>query len=276
MRTIIKDKDNFIKMFNNIFKDNNIKDINGITIDSREIESNDIFIPIKGDNYDGHHFISSAINSGAQLSFSENTKKSKDIINIKSSLGIINQLANKWHSKSQAKVLGITGSNGKTTTKELLFSILSKKYRCSKSEGNFNSSIGLPLTFLSSKLDDDFCILEYGASKPNEIKSLCKTIAPTYSLITNISEAHIENFSSLDEIIKTKSAIYKDLEENDIAFITNDLDNIKNIKIESKKITFGFKNKSDFNGEIISKNNFYYLKINHEKYPIPSNLVHLK
>ena len=275
MRIEIKDKENFIKMFNNLFKENKITDINGITIDSRKVESNDLFIPIKGKNYDGHNYISSALNSGAQLSFSQMNKKKNNIININCSKELIHQLAKTWHDKSQSKVIGITGSNGKTTTKELLFSILSKQYKCSKSEGNFNSSIGLPLTFLSSKLNDDFCILEYGASRPNEIKKLCKTIKPAYSLITNISEAHIENFSSLNEIIDTKSAIYKNLKCNDTAFVNNDIEELLNIKTKGKKITFGFKNKSKFNGKIILDDQSY-LKVNNEIFPVPYSLVHLK
>ena len=275
MRTIIKNKESFTIMFNDMFPNHKINNVNGITIDSRDIQQDDIFIPIKGANYNGHDYIASALNSGAQLSFSEIKKNKKDIINVSNTKMAINAIAKKWQTISKAKIIGITGSNGKTTTKELLFMMLSKKYKCSKSIGNYNSSIGLPLTFLSSKIDDDFCILEYGASKPNEIIKLCKCIKPNYSLITNISEAHIENFSSLKEIVKTKSEIYNILEKDDIAFINRDQKNISTLKINSKKITFGYKSKSNYNGSLkIGKNNL--LKINNNTFSIPSNIIHLK
>ena len=275
MRTVIKDKESFTTLFNDMFSNHKINNVNGITIDSRNIQQDDIFIPIKGTNYNGHDYIASAFNSGAQLSFSEIKKNKKNIINVSNTKMAINAIAKKWQTISKAKIIGITGSNGKTTTKELLFMMLSKKYKCSKSIGNYNSSIGLPLTFLSSKIDDDFCILEYGASKPNEIIKLCKCIKPNYSLITNISEAHIENFSSLKEIVKTKSEIYNILEKDDIAFINRDQKKISTLKINSKKITFGYKSKSNYNGSLkIGKNNL--LKINNNTFSIPSNIIHLK
>ena len=178
MRIEIKDKNNFIKMFNQIFENKKIKNINALTIDSRKVKDNDIFIPIKGNEYDGHDFIDSSFKKGAIACFSEDNKYRKNIINTSSNIKTIEMLAKKWKKITNSKIIGITGSNGKTTTKDLLYHLLSKKFKCSKTEGNYNSKIGLPLAFLNSEIDDEYCILEYGANKPNEIDYLCKIIKP--------------------------------------------------------------------------------------------------
>ena len=274
MRIEIKDKINFIKMFNQLFENKKIKDINALTIDSRKVMKNDIFIPIIGTKYDGHRFIDSSFKNGAIACFSEKSNYAKNIINTSSNIKAIELLAKSWGKITKSKIIGITGSNGKTTTKDLLFHILSKKFKCSKTSGNYNSKIGLPLAFLNSKKNDEFCILEYGANKPNEIEYLCKLIKPDLGLITNISNAHIGNFPSIDEIIKTKSAIYKNLSNSDIAFVNNDDKNIKKIKLKSKKITFGFKNPSNILGEI---KNQRIIKINNkDTILIPKSLFHIK
>ena len=153
MRIKIEDKKNFIQMFNNIFEKNKINNINAISIDSRQIQQGDIFIPIKGKNFDGHKFISQAIKNGAIKCFSEKKENNKNIINIKSSKDVINKLAKSWQKKSKHKIIGITGSNGKTSAKDLLNFILSKKFYCSKTKGNYNSSIGLPISYLNSKIE---------------------------------------------------------------------------------------------------------------------------
>ena len=136
MRIEIQNKKEFIKMFNDLFNDFKINKINGISIDSRKIEQDDIYIPIKGDNYDGHDFIQQAFESGALLSFSERKNKRNKTITVESSNSLIFKLAQSWNEKSKTKIIAITGSNGKTTTKELLTLALSKKYICSKSKGN--------------------------------------------------------------------------------------------------------------------------------------------
>ena len=156
MRIEIKDKKHFVSMFNDLFKDNKINDINAISIDSRKIQKGDIFVPIKGENFNGNRFISRAFNNGAIKCFSEDENNHKNIIKINSSNETINILANYWQNKSKHKVIGITGSNGKTTAKDLLYFILSEKYKCSKTPGNFNSTIGLPIAYLGKKINDHY------------------------------------------------------------------------------------------------------------------------
>ena len=225
MRIQIKDKKNFIIMFNDLFKNNQINDINGVSIDSRKIHENDIYIPIKGENFDGHDYINQAIDLGAIKCFSE--IDIDNTIKIDSSINLIKKISKEWSKRSNHIIIGITGSNGKTTTKELLFSILNENNSCYKSIGNYNSSIGLPISYLSSSKDDKFCIIEYGASKPDEIKKLCQIIKPNISLITNVSNAHIKNYKSTSDIYNTKKAIFECLKNDDIAFVNLDDDYIK-------------------------------------------------
>ena len=124
-----------------------------------------------------------------------------------------------WRKEINSEIIAITGSNGKTTMKDLIHHILNKSYKCSKSNGNYNSTIGLPLTFLNCKTDDQYTIVEMGANKDGEIKQLCRAIKPNLSLITNISNAHIKNFKSIEQIAENKSQIFLNLEKEGTAFI---------------------------------------------------------
>lgn len=272
MRIEIKDKKNFISMFNKIYKNNNVSNINGISIDSRKIMENDIYIPIKGKKYDGHDYITESFKKGAIISFSEQQSNDKNIISTKSIPNEIKKLAKSWSELSKSKIIGITGSNGKTTTKNLIFHILEKKFNCNKTIGNYNSSIGFPISFLSSKINDQYCILEYGASKPNEIQLLCDIVSPDYSFITNISKAHIKNYKSLNDLINTKYAIYNSTKEDGIIFINTDELKVRRT-IENKNIiSFGFADKSKI--KIKLDNNS--LLINNKKILIPENLIYIK
>ena len=273
MRIKISDMNNFIETFNTIYSKNTIKAINGISIDSRKIEKNDIFIPLKGKNFDGHSFINKVLKTEGTICFNENNIiKNKRIINTKSNKDAIFKLASLWRKKIKSKVIAITGSNGKTTTKELLFHVLSKKYKCSKSKGNHNSIIGLPLTMLNCNLNDDYTILELGANKKGEIATLSDLVKPDYSIITNISNNHIENFDSFKDLIETKAAIFKKLKKDAIAFINLDDKEISEIKMTNEKVTFGINNsKCDYSASI-NKNK---LKINQRIFNIPEHLSHL-
>lgn len=275
MRIEIKDKDNFICMFNKMYKNINLKKINGITIDSRKVMPNDIFIPIKGKKFNGHDFIKKSFSLGASVCFSQEKIEHDNIIKTDSVTNEVNKICKKWKDKSKAKIIGITGSNGKTTTKDLLYHIFKNKYMCSKTIGNFNSSIGFPISFLNTNLSDNYSILEYGASKPNEIKYLCDIISPDYSLITNISGAHIANFKSLEELHNTKTELFKSTNKNGTCFINTDRLSINMNELKSKKITFSFKNKSDYNAQLIKNKNRNYLSINNNKFFIPDYLLHI-
>ena len=272
MRIKIKDINNFINTFNHIYPENIIAKINGITIDSRKVEEYDIFIPLKGENYDGHDFINNVLDIKGTICLSQNKKiKNKRIIQTKSNIEALTKLASLWRKKTSSNIIAITGSNGKTTTKELLYHVLKDIYKCGKSSGNHNSSIGLPLSMLNCDINDEYTILELGANQKGEIASLCNLVMPNYSLITNISNNHIENYNSFDELIETKLAIFKQLKISGIAFINLNDKEISKAKLSNKKITFGMNKNSNFNG-ILDNNN---LIINDIQFNIPNKLLHL-
>jgi len=273
MRIKIKDKKNFIEMFNQNYG-KNLKMVNGISIDSRNIEPNDIFIPIKGNSIDGHQFIKHILKIDGTICLDEKTDIiNKRIIKTRSNKKALINMASLWRKKIKSNIIAITGSNGKTTTKELLYHIIKKKFICSKSQGNHNSTIGLPLTFLNCKINDQYAILELGANQEGEIKTLCETVQPNYSLITNISNAHIENFDSIKNIAKCKSEIFSCLNKDGTAFINLNDKMIQNMETRGTKITFGINNKkADYNGKLYQD---YKLIINDFILEIPENIYYL-
>ena len=273
MRIKINDKKNFIKMFNQNYE-KKLSTINGISIDSRNIEPHDIFIPIKGNSMDGHQFIKNVLKINGTICLDEKSNIiNKRIIKTKSNRQALIDMASSWRKIIKSNVIAITGSNGKTTTKELLYHIIKNKFDCSKSKGNHNSTIGLPLTFLNCKINDQYTILELGANKSGEIETLCKAIQPDLSLITNISNAHIENFNSINSIAKCKSEIFSCLNKAGTAFININDKMIQNMYTKGEKITFGINNKkADYNG-LLHKN--YIMIINDFILEIPENIYYL-
>ena len=244
MRIAIKEKESFKTLINKMFN-TNVKTINSFCIDSRQIQKNDIFLAIKGNNLDGHDFIEDAINAKASIIFSEKKYKNKKIINVNSTKEVLKNVAIKWINLFNKPIIAITGSNGKTTTKEMINSIFSSIYKTNCTKDNYNSSIGLPINLFNFSFDADIIILEMGANLPNEINNLCNIVKPTYSIITNIHNAHIGNFKSINELIKTKSAIFNNKKDNGYIFENSDDENILKISKEIKnKISFGFNNKN--------------------------------
>ena len=249
MRIKIKEKDLFKKIIKRNFN-REIKNIDSICLDSRLLEKNDIFLPIRGKKFDPHNFLPDILKKNPALVFSEKKINDERVVLINSSKNTLLKLAKEWMSFFNIPIIAITGSNGKTTTKEMLVEIFKSKYKINYSKGNYNSLIGLPVNAFEFSLDADYTIVEMGASKPNEINELCKIIKPDLSLITNIHEAHIGNFNSFDDLVKTKTAIFKNTDINGLIFENFDDINIKNFcKKIKNRISFSFKNKNvDFYG----------------------------
>jgi UDP-N-acetylmuramoyl-tripeptide--D-alanyl-D-alanine ligase len=179
----------------------------GVCIDSRKIKEGELFIALKGDRFDGHDFIREALEkgSGAVVSLSEfEPIKDKTIISVKDTLKALQDIARFLRLKRDIPVVAVTGSNGKTTTKELIASILDTRYRVLKNSGNFNNHIGLPLSLTDIADEDEVIVLEMGASGPGEIKELCNIAEPDYGVLTNISPAHLEGFKDIETVRKTK------------------------------------------------------------------------
>ena len=245
MRIQIANKTMFNNALTSLFPQLLLREVNGFTIDSRLVERGDIYLPIKGENVDGHDFIPQAISNGASLVFSEqtSTEEFSEVVYVDSTLDTLKELAMAYGAQVECPIIGITGSNGKTTTKELLNHVLSTHKKTMCTAGNFNSTIGLPISS-----DEDYCILEMGASEPNEIEELCRIAKPNMGLITNISASHTENFGSIENVAKTKMALFTSLPHDGTAFINIDDNYISTFDTLANKVTFGFNSNTDFSG----------------------------
>ena len=184
-----------------------------VTTDSRKVREGSIFFALKGDNFDGNRFAASALEQGAALCVIDNPECKVDdrCVVVDDVLKTLQELARYHRSQLTVPVIGITGTNGKTTTKELLAAVLSKRYRVHATQGNFNNHIGVPLTLLSMPADAEMLIVEMGANHPGEIDFLCNIANPEFGLITNVGKAHLEGFGSFKGVIRTKTELYKHL-----------------------------------------------------------------
>lgn len=231
-----------------------------IKTDSREVEEGDLFIAIRGDNHDGNRFVSKALDQGGSYAIIDNKEyyQGERTIVVEDTLKTLQDLA-RHHRKALLDIplLAITGTNGKTTTKELAHSILSQKYRCIATEGNYNNHIGLPLSLLRIQEDTEVAIMEMGANHIGEIAFLASIALPDYGLITNIGRAHLEGFGGFENIIKAKTELFRYLDQKDhfpiinlddenlrdyskthknefISYITNSLDSYETAAVEYK------------------------------------------
>ncbi len=238
-----------------------------IITDSKKIKKNSIFWALKGKNFDGSNFIKNALNSGAEFAVTDNPeyKKSKKVITVNNSLKALQELALYHRRQIKVPILAITGTNGKTTTKELINSVLSSQYKISATKGNLNNHIGVPLTLLSINKSDDAGIIEMGANHPGEIEQLCKIAEPDFGLITNIGKAHLEGFGSFEGVIKAKSELYEYLTKNNgTIFFNKDNKILSSLNKGKKQIAYGTSNDVYLKGKIINANPF--LKIEAETY----------
>lgn len=198
-----------------------------VSTDTRSIIPNSLFFALHGENFDGNKFAKQAIESGACAAVIDNPKYvSNNTILVDDTLKTLQSLANYHRKQNDFKVFALTGTNGKTTTKELINSVLSKKYKCHATQGNFNNHIGVPLTILSAPVSTEILVVEMGANHIGEIEQLCKIAEPDYGLITNIGKAHLEGFGSFDGVKKAKSELYKYLFEKNGLILYNNNDAI--------------------------------------------------
>lgn len=198
-----------------------------ISTDTRKIEKDSIFFALKGDNFNGNLFAAEAISKGAAYAVvDETTDPSDKIIVTDNSLNTLQKLANKHRKELGIPIIAITGSNGKTTTKELMNSVLSTKFVTLATSGNLNNHIGVPLTLLKLDNTTEIGIVEMGANHPGEIDELCKIAEPDYGIITNVGKAHIEGFGSFEGVIQTKTELYRHLSENKGCIFCNSNNNI--------------------------------------------------
>jgi len=223
---------------------------NGVSIDSRSIKKDEIFFSIKGDNFDGNSFALDALDKGAKFSIVDDIKlknQNDKIIFVENSLKELQNLSRYNRSKYDVKVIGLTGSNGKTTTKNLICNIVSQKYNTLCTDGNLNNHIGVPLTLLNIKPETEIAVIEMGANHIGEIENLCEICMPDIGLITNFGSAHLEGFGDLKGVIKGKTELYKYLIKNYGHIIINNDDNIQKEECKTDLYSsFGKDKSSDF------------------------------
>lgn len=236
----------------NLKKDYDKLTINGVSTDTRKIKPQQLFIPLKGENFNGHNFLKEAIRKGAIAALwnKDEPVPSLDfpIILVDDTLVALQKLAKSYREELDIKVIGITGSNGKTSTKDILSSILSKKYKTQRTLGNLNNHIGTPLTILSLEEDTEVAVIEMGTSNFGEIELLSSIAKPEVAIITNIGEAHLEDLITRDNIAKAKLEIIDHLDPNGLFVYLGDeplLQNyIDNTNVKFQTISYG---KKDFN-----------------------------
>jgi UDP-N-acetylmuramoyl-tripeptide--D-alanyl-D-alanine ligase len=242
-----------------IYNPDGYKPLSRVVIDSRKVVKNSLFVAIKGEKFDGHDFVYEAIKNGAKAILINKRKFKKfnninlPVIAVDDTILAFGQLANVWRKKINAKVIGITGSNGKTTTKEILSTLLSEKFNVVKTEANNNNHIGVPLTIFNANDQTEILILEQGTNHFGEIEYTSKISEPDFGLITNIGDSHLEFLINREGVYKEKSSLlfYTDKNSGNV-FINVDDPILNEHKNDFQNVkTFGFTKDANFKGEVV-------------------------
>ena len=237
--------------------DPNYKDtkISGVSTDSRTIQENNLYIPLVGEVFDGRLFVKECEDKGASAFLIDRDYEIKNNISIPyirvdDTLKALQDLARSYRKELDVKVIGITGSNGKTTTKDLLYEVLSTKYKTQKTIGNLNNEIGVPKTILSLNEDTEIAVVELGTDKFGDISLTSNIALPDIAIITNIGDSHLHNLKSKEGILKAKMEIVEGLSDDGIFIYNGDDETMKkeisSYKVDQKTISFGLEDTNDF------------------------------
>jgi len=243
-----------------------------ISTDSRSVKKNSLFFALKGDNFDGNKYALEALNKGAKYAIIDDSNlKNPNFIKVQNVLNSLQELST-FHriQLSKTKIIALTGSNGKTTTKELIHSVLSKKYKTVSTLGNLNNHIGVPISLLKIKKDSNFAVIEMGANHIGEIAFLTNLVKPDYGYITNFGKAHLEGFGGIKGVIKGKTELYNWLIENKKPILINSDDKIQKKFTNSKSILFGKKIQSQF---VFKEFNEDFVSVGYNEHNIKSKLI---
>ena len=275
MRIALKNPEGFSMVFEKVTGQKLRHPVFGISTDSREVQNGDLYIALMGERVDGHKFLDSVEKSNASCALVSNVKHQLNLqqVVVQDPLTMIGNIANAWRKQFDIPVIGITGSNGKTSTKELLIHVLSGTFNVHATEGNFNTTIGLPLTLLQLNDGNTISILEMGASSPGEIGDLCKISEPTHGLITNIAPAHLEGFGSIETIAHEKGSLFRALGKG-ISFVNQADEHVIGIDVLGEKVTFGLTPDCDFPADIHQEDDGS-LTLTLDSYEIPTGSQNL-
>lgn len=224
-----------------------------ISTDSRQLKPGDIFVALKGDRFNGNRFAADALKNGCRIAIIDDPEfdKGPGYLLVNDTLSILQQASLNYRRLFDYPVLGITGTNGKTTTKELTQAVLSQSFKSQATAGNLNNHIGVPLTLLQLKSNTNLAVIEMGANHVGEIEALCKLAMPTHAIITNIGKAHLEGFGSIENIEKAKSELFQYVEKNNGTFFVNCDDNrLKKHAANKNAISYGSSNENHCSGQV--------------------------
>jgi len=240
----------------------------GVCTDTRNIIENSLFVALKGNNFNANEFAQQAIDKGSKYAIVDDAKYANDstIFHVENCLIFLQKLANHHRSKFNIPIIGITGSNGKTSTKELINAVLSQKYQVLCTKGNLNNHIGVPLTLLQLNETHEIAIIEMGANKPHDIQELCDIAIPTHGIITNIGKAHLEGFKNFEGVFKTKTELYKSVIEKNGKIIVNADDSILMNALSNITLSLSYGENGEIKGELIELNPFIKLKWKYKSY----------
>lgn len=245
--------------------------IKGVSTDSRNIGPSQLFVPLVGENFNGHKFLEEIIKKGASASLWDVKEPiptvSFPLILVEDTLLALQSLGKSYRDQLNIKVIGITGSNGKTSTKDILASLLSTQYKTHKTSGNLNNHIGVPLTLLSMEEDTEMAVIEMGMSNFGEIELLTSIVSPDAGVITNIGEAHLEGLKTRENIAKAKLEILKGLKPHNLFLYPGDdsmlKQEVEKVSKDHKVMSFGMEDFNDYQPEILfvnEKGDSFYLK----------------
>ena len=237
-----------------------------IQTDTRKLQAGDLFFALKGDRFDGNTFAKQALEAGAVAAIIDDPKAYIDTrtIVVEDVLKTLQALARYHREQLRIPVIAITGSNGKTTTKELVHAVLSSTYKTYTTEGNLNNHIGIPMTILKIRPDAEIAVIEMGANHQKEIEGYCQYALPTHGLITNIGKAHLEGFGGIDGVKKGKGELFDYLREHKgTVFVFKDQEALRDLSRNmAHKTTYGLSD-ADITGSIVSAKPFLSVQINH-------------
>lgn len=240
-----------------IILDNENKKFNKLSTDTRKIENNNIFLALKGENFNGNKYVKEAFNKGASIAIVDEVLFDSEevngvVIKVKDTKRALLNIAKGYREKLGIKVVGITGSTGKTSTKDLVSAFLSGKYKVFKTKGNFNNEIGLPLMVLELNSSIDVAVLEMGMSDFNEIHNLSECANPDIAMITNIGVSHIENLKTRENILKAKMEITDFFNKDNILILNNEDDMLQTVNSNMYEIVkIGYNQGCDYFAENI-------------------------